>query len=271
MNKVALGVAFAVTLLLIVLFHTGRRVERFSAPPPFTAAVIHLESNPDRLAAFKERYAKSDMATVPVTYIVGVDASKVDIMPEATQKARLQILDVERKGYRTRHEELTRGAVGCFLGHMKVYRRMLETGDQAMLVFEDDSSVGDRMRAQVTALLAKAPRDWDAIFLGHTDSTFQHHDETFDTFGRLFGMHCYLIRRSFAENVLQDVDKVDRQIDSRVTLMIRQGKLKVYSVRGLNHRPRDFGTQIQTLGVRPQAGRDVYELVEDPGASKKAA
>ena len=249
MNGAALAVAVAVTVLLVVLFHTGRRGERFSEPtPPITAAVIHLEGNPGRLAAFKERYAKSDMAAVPVSYVAGVDASKVDIMPETTEKARLQILDVERKGHRTRHEELTRGGVGCFLSHMKVYRHMLEGGAQVTMVFEDDAPVDQHLHAKAVALVAKAPPDWDAVFLGHYDSVTERHDDTFDRLRRLYGMHCYLIRRSFAENVLQDVDKVDRQIDSRVTLMIRQGKLKVYSVRGLNHRPR-----------------------EDPGASKKAA
>jgi GR25 family glycosyltransferase involved in LPS biosynthesis len=262
-KKLILSIVLTVTVVFSLLYRCGRTTEHFTAPA-IIAAVVYLERIPARLTGFKERYAMSDMAACPITYVAGVDAKLTDVMPETTEKARLQIIDVEKKGYRTRHEELNRAGVGCFLGHMKVYRRMLESDADSMVVFEDDSPVDKHMHAKVVALLAKAPSDWDAIFLGHFSSISNPYDDTFDTLQRVFGMHAYIIRRRFAQKMVTDVVKVDRRIDSRVTYMIRQGKIKVYAPRDYNLQQLAQGTEIQTLPVKHQDGTDPYELTEDP-------
>jgi GR25 family glycosyltransferase involved in LPS biosynthesis len=127
---------------------------------------------------------------------------------------------------------------------MKGYHWMLESNADIMVVFEDDSPVDRHMHAKVVELVAKAPSDWDAIFLGHFASISRSYNDTFNTLQRVFGMHAYIISRRFAQKMVRDVDKVDRQIDSRVTYMIRQGKLKVYAPRDYNLHQLLQGTEI---------------------------
>jgi hypothetical protein len=96
-KTLVLSVVLTVMVVFILLYRGGRTKEHFTAPT-IIAAVVYLERIPARLSGFKERYAASDMAACPITYVAGVDAKVTDVMSEVTEKARLQIIDVEKKG-----------------------------------------------------------------------------------------------------------------------------------------------------------------------------
>jgi hypothetical protein len=45
-------------------------------------------------------------------------------------------------GYRTKHYQLTRGSVGCYMSHLQLYQHILrETDAQFAFVFEDDAEI----------------------------------------------------------------------------------------------------------------------------------
>ena len=50
-------------------------------------------------------------------------------------------LAAEGRGYRTAHYQLTRGSVGCYLSHLRLYQHVLRGGAQFALVFEDDAAI----------------------------------------------------------------------------------------------------------------------------------
>ena len=47
----------------------------------------------------------------------------------------------ERTGYRTKHYQLTRGSVGCYMSHLQLYQHIIKTDAQFAFIFEDDAVI----------------------------------------------------------------------------------------------------------------------------------
>jgi len=74
------------------------------------------------------------------------------------------------RGERERHDQLTPGAVGCYLSHLEVMRRAYAHGHAKVVIFEDDAQpppdLPDRLVQQLAALDALDPA-WDMLILGY--------------------------------------------------------------------------------------------------------
>uniref|UniRef100_A0A6Q2YBI8 Glycosyl transferase family 25 domain-containing protein n=1 Tax=Esox lucius TaxID=8010 RepID=A0A6Q2YBI8_ESOLU len=64
---------------------------------------------------------------------------------------------------------LTRGEIGCFLSHYKIWKQVAELGLRRVLVLEDDVRFEPRFRSRLMTLLENVDRvrlDWDLIYIG---------------------------------------------------------------------------------------------------------
>lgn len=167
-----------------------------------------------------------------------------------------------RAGKREQHHELTPGAIGCFLSHLKCYHTFLQEdeSDNVLLVLEDDSIPNPHFIPNLRLILKDLPDDADLILLSHlfngikeptphTALDLASRDSSF------FLTNCYLITRNGILKILDHQkahhDKFDCQIDAYLSRLVQQGIIKLYLTKDIMcpQSNEQFFTSIQTLSV----------------------
>jgi len=222
--------------------------------------LINLDRNPDRLESFIEQYMMCDLRYKQFQRISAVDGAKIpDIEDVVSDAAYGEIQQIEKTGYRTKHYQLTRGAIGCYLSHLKAYELIAMGNDDYGLVFEDDVFIDKNIFKRLNKLLAGIPNDWDMLLLGCHCILCDKYDVYYDT-RKFFLMHCYIVKKTSASRLwaLLKREKIKQQIDSEISDLVSTGSIKIYCLReSLAKQSGVFSTNIQTpLKVMP--GIDPY-------------
>ena len=257
-----------VLLLLIVVLAAlliSRRarlseLESYVAEGSFGVYVINREADKPRLEHFVRQFESSDLAQGGYTRVPAVEGKKLGLSNIVTQKALAEITEAETTGHRTKHYQLTRGAVGCYLSHMAALDMVWRSGKDIGIVFEDDAMFRPNVLAQTRAVLDRVPRDWDMVLLGFYCLKCDRNGD-FNTVRRFFGTHAYAIRRAGVHKILSACQgPIQHQIDHQLSNLADSGVLRVYSARNsiVHQATHKFGTTIQiplktTLGVDPFA------------------
>ena len=71
-----------------------------------------------------------------------------------------------KDGIRKSHEDLQPGAVGCYLSHMFVYQKALQSGKKVIFVMEDDVNFVSGFADKFQKCMKAAPNDFDVLLLG---------------------------------------------------------------------------------------------------------
>jgi GR25 family glycosyltransferase involved in LPS biosynthesis len=187
--------------------------------------VINLDRNGDRLSFFMQQYNESDLVDVPVQRLKAIDGNTVDIRRIVTPRALEQIQSTEQSGFRSKHYQITKGAVGCFLSHLNLYHNLLldESNVDAYLIFEDDCLIHKKAMKFIDFFLRPnvAPHGWDMLVLGNFYMNGNVSTDHYFKPDRFFGLYGYIINRSGARKVTQYMaeHQISRQIDSELTLI----------------------------------------------------
>lgn len=223
--------------------------------------LINLDRNKDRLAAFIEQYMKSDLRNHEIKRLNAIDGqSLTNIEEKVTPKALDEVLGIEKTGYRTKHYQLTRGALGCYLSHMKVYQLIANGQSPYGLIFEDDVIINPNIFKKLNTAIQSIPGDWDMLLLSCHCIVCEQMDIYYDT-GKFFWLHCYIVKKTSADSIVEYLKnkKIGKQIDSELSDMIGQGLLKVYCLKeSLCKQGNIFQTTVQTPlkvvpGINPYA------------------
>lgn len=215
---------------------------------PFDVYFINLDRAKARVDIFKEEYDKSDLAeTHSLIRFSAVDGKTVDIASVVSPKALGEILQAERLGFRSKHYELTRGAVGCWLSHVNLWKSLLNSDKEVALVFEDDAIIPADIGKRIAEL--QVPEDWDYLLLGYACKKCLRRPLG-DTMRvrRFFGTHAYLINTRAIKKFLASPysKEITKQIDSTISDMANDGTWNVYAVKTKLAWQNDmFATSIQ--------------------------
>lgn len=186
-----------------------------------------------------------------------VDAKKLsedEIKSILTEEAYQQVL----QPIRTQHWHLSRGAVGCFLSHATLWKKLASSSYPAFLIFEDDArpvSTFDKTKL----LFADAPGDWDILLLGWivpehrqilptetTESPNSFFSKPWIQLLGFWGLHGYIISRSCARKLLNRMLPMTAQVDSWISDLALSGYVKVYAANPPFVFQNKFNTDIQT-------------------------
>lgn len=133
--------------------------------------LINLKRRPDRLKDFIESYNTCGLNKKQLTKFNAVDGGVLDIKTvPLTSLAILELKQLETIGFRYKHYQLTKGAIGCFMSHVKVWEHILSSGKNSALIFEDDARPPPNFKRLINKTMTTIPDDWDIV---------------------LFGKHCY--------------------------------------------------------------------------------
>jgi len=165
------AINFSLFILIIVIIVVSTLLVYKNTDQVNHVYLINLKRRPDRLNDFLDSYNQCGLTQKQLTKFNGVDGSVLDIQTvPLTSLAILELKQLETIGFRYKHYQLTKGAIGCFLSHVKVWEHILSSEKNCALIFEDDARPPPNFKRMINKSMANIPSDWDII---------------------LFGKHCY--------------------------------------------------------------------------------
>lgn len=256
MNKPV--VVLFIILCLIIWYFYSKKESKF-----IKAHVINLEKNKERYERFMKSY---DLKEIPIERFNAIVGKDLDPEKYLSKNAYKNLLLMEEKGYRLRHSELSRGAIGCYLSHVELYRNLIEDDCEYYLIFEDDATILPDSYNTILEILKTAPKDWDVINLSVGYGYTYYNDFVSDEYIKykhFFGTLCYIINKKGARKFIKEFESkpMTMQIDSKMSHMIQNDKLVMYGCKNYSILERSYymGTDIQV----PIQENDSSFILED--------
>jgi glycosyl transferase family 25 len=196
----------------------------------FEVYIINMEKNKNRLKNFKDHYNQSDLKFKNITVFSAIVGKDLNLVNFVSPKAYEQIMFSEKHLKRKYHYELTKGAVGCYLSHIGIYKKIVESNLKYGIIFEDDSIIASDFYERLLYGLNVIPGDWDIFLLGVICLKCDILKD-FIKIRRFWGMHGYIIKRESAIKILSYLDTpISKQIDSDLSLLIKRNLINVYAI-----------------------------------------
>lgn len=196
--------------------------------------LINLKWNKDRYKNFLKLYNSTDLSPIGIKTVEAVEGKKIDdIRSLVSEKAYTELIDAERLGYRTKHYQITRGAIGCYLSHLNTYELIVNSDKDFAIIFEDDVKFNtSNILQEIQEKIKVMPSDWDLMLLGCVCYVCHKYDHYYDA-SKFILLHGYIIKKSSAKKIIELLkDKpIEKQIDSKFSDLILEGKLKVYCLK----------------------------------------
>ena len=227
--------------------------------------LINMDKNKERLNLFMSRFYSSDLSEyMQIERFKAINGKELDIQGLVTEQAYKQIMQAENNGYRMRHYELTRGAVGCFMSHTTLYHKLLKDNSvDFYIIFEDDAKIPPKVMDVLVTYMKNAPPNWDMIVFGSIRQVISAQNDMFNKIQSWWGVFGYAISKSGAKKFVDELainPKIDMQIDSLMSMMCVEGKFDVYSTRKpfIGHNAEGMDSDIQ-LPVKLKEGTDPFK------------
>lgn len=150
--------------------------------------------------------------------------------------------------YRTEHSQLTKGAIGCALSHINLWKNLVDSDKEYMLIFEDDIKIHPylyKVMEKVMVLLSKLNSD---IFLFYNTCPFNDKNTcyeetdissvnvnkqhmTIDKVNYFWGLNCYIISKKAAKILINSAFPIEKQLDHYISDKIMSDNLNVYRIK----------------------------------------
>ena len=189
--------------------------------------LINLTRRPDRLTDFMNKYNKSDMKNYNVLKFDAVDGSKLKIESvPLSEVARAELKQIETTGFRSKHYQLTRGAIGCYLSHVTIWKDILDNNIDKALIFEDDINIPLNGKQLIEYHTTNIPEDYDIILLGCNCLNCEK-KSNYRIVKKFWGTYAYIITRKCIEKIYNRLFPIKQQIDSELSDL--SNELNIYS------------------------------------------
>jgi len=224
-------------VLLVFLLVRSRATEGFENVGnflPTRAFVINLDSRRDRYHSFVKQLKNSgfNISVQRSEAVVGkdLDLSKIPL----AQKAQNELGQLSQSGYRTKHYQLTPGAIGCYLSHVNLWKKIADENLDNVLIFEDDAQIPRGFETKFKTALSKVNSvdpDWDIFVLDVLCRDCIPVSEDVIKVNKFYLLHAYVMRNKAARKILDN--NILFPIEQQVDWMLSQhtDKLKIYSLQ----------------------------------------
>ena len=223
------------------------------------ADVVVLEGADDAWEAVRREFSPLGLELRRHQAVDGWELPCAEMRPQLSLRAAYELDCARRFPFGWVHEGVpSRGAVGCYLSHLEVWR-LAAARSRPTLVLEQDAAVtGDPGR--LAAALAAVPAQADVALLGHFKAMipfpFSLPARSGPGFVRLrpdcdvFGSHAYVVTPIGASRLVERALPVATQLDSFLRLNSHpdSGVEVYYHLPSLAHQRRGAGTEVQPRG-----------------------
>lgn len=183
-------------------------------------------------------------------------ASKID------QYACQKLEHTVKTNLRDYHHDLTEGAVGCFLSHLKIYKKFLKcSNEKYALIFEEDTMVHPHI---VFSLESKSfPPKMDIVFLNYCLMKKIRYNNDYYRLrpdGHFWMTNAYIISRNGARKIIKhsEQNKIKMQFDSYLSSLHQQKYLSLFFTSFCYFpQKKEHETTVQTSQIK---NRNCYDL-----------
>jgi GR25 family glycosyltransferase involved in LPS biosynthesis len=222
-----------------------------------TPLVISLARRPDRWARAKEALARIE-ASAPLR-VDAIDGQTLGVDVLSAFLEEPDEIDAPLEEYL----RPTKPAVGCFLSHLAVWQRFIQSDAPIALIVEDDVLPSpDFSPTLARRLLADLPPDADMLLLGYTIMDGLAEKTASSCFRRIYyynGTFAYLLTRKGCHNLLSRLLPIRTHIDNQISLeLVTDRSLRVYGAE-----PRLFSHDFTVWS-------DVYVPISDTTRADRA-
>lgn len=229
--------------------------------------LINLKRRPDRLNNFMEHYNASDMSQIQFVKFEAIDGSQLNIeRVPLSELARAELKEIENTGFRSKHYQLTKGAIGCYLSHVKIWEDIMQKGYNIALILEDDAKVPSDILDKINRSIVDIPVDWDIVLLGYLCNKCVSYNN-YKKVERFMLTHSYLITRTGIDKILQtkSLFPITQQIDSYMSEL--SSVLNIYTVDSKIVRQFNSRTDIQAP-LKDKQAKEVNDRIRVLNSNK---
>lgn len=139
------------------------------------------------------------------------------------------------------HRQLKRGEYGCYLSHLNVYKKILDSDEEVHLILEDDVYFVPGFVKKLNRIL-DVEDEWDIFYLGYNPISDDFREGEFITKdvyrpkNMFYGTHAYIIKKKTIEKVMHLLMPIVLPIDVYLsslglkTLASRNRIIKAYGI-----------------------------------------
>lgn len=196
--------------------------------------LINLKRRPDRLGNFLKHYNNSDMKKYNIIKFEAIDGGNLDVSKcPLSELARGELQQLESTGFRTKHYQLTKGAIGCYLSHVKIWENILKHNSEISLIFEDDAQIPNNLNKRIHEEMENIPTDWDIVLFGFICKKCMKYDN-YNEVERFMLTHCYMIKKESIVKIMntrtlfpitQQIDSLMSELSSLINIYTAKEKL----------------------------------------------
>jgi GR25 family glycosyltransferase involved in LPS biosynthesis len=170
---------------------------------------------------------------------------KLGIIPDyiyAVNGYELDIDEMKKDGIININNKMTKGEIGCYLSHIHMLKKALESKKQ-VLILEDDANIEVDTFQKIKAL-KDIPEDWDILSIGY--NYFEEFSiNSFNKIKYLHGAHAYLVNnKNITIEKINSLLPIDKPYDIALPI-----KLKTYIVKPKIIELGEFGGISNTQGI----------------------
>jgi GR25 family glycosyltransferase involved in LPS biosynthesis len=196
----------------------------------FNIYVINLIKNKDKLETFFDSYYKSDLSNKDIIVYPAVIGKDLELMKYVSSSTYNDIIMTETNNVRENHTKFTRGAIGCYLSHLNIIKKIAESDKNYGIIFEDDAIIHPYFYDILIKKLDNIPNDWDILLLGGICMDGVYYDDYIDI-KNFYGTECYIIKKESAIKLVPVLDKlIDLQIDAELVKLNKNKYINIYQI-----------------------------------------
>ena len=203
--------------------------------------VINLKRREDRLSNFMDRYKSND----------------INVEYAFDGKFYENESDEEQRLFSTKFTHLNPGEIGCFLSHIRLFKRLVESEEPYFIIFEDDALHCDNFHDKFAIICNELPEDFNILYFGGrfwpdfvmnpenyrhiTENIVEHVFET-RTYLHSYRIqhdrttHGYIISKKIAAfflNIFNSVENICAPIDEFMIRTMVDADIKIYDSKPL--------------------------------------
>ena len=158
--------------------------------------------------------------------IIGKNISKEELIKIIEPSAIKSILD----NYRTKHYELSYGAVGCYLSHVNIWKKLEFDNLDYTIIFEDDTQPNFNFFELQEIIKNYVPNDWDILLLGGRYNKCKYINDYVRKIYSFYETHAYIINKKGAVKLLSKTFPIKKQIDSWLSDQALHNYVNIYGI-----------------------------------------
>lgn len=174
------------------------------------------------------------------------------------KKSWKELEKTNKLSQRNYHHNLTNGAVGCFLSHIKILKEIVKKKNPYALILEDDcESKIENINDYFNYIIEKLPEDCDILFLDYFSIRYTPENSTIvnNEFIRpgnrynfkLYLTNCLFVTYKGAKKILDSYRNVEIQYDSFLCKLFRNNKINIYLVKNKYFKQSSHSSDIQNV------------------------